>query len=144
MLSPAAAARRALPAVDRLLKLRPVEALVARYGRLLVTEVIREVLDSHRKRLADENAPPFDEPAFVADCAALIERRMRPSLRPVFNLSGTVLHTNLGRAVMPGSAARAVAEAMTRPVNLEFDLDGGGRGERDSHVERWLQRLTGA
>ena len=144
MLNAAAAARRALPAVDRLLKLPPIEELVAHHGRLLVTEAIRELLDAHRKRLGDENALPFDEQAFVADCAASLERRTRPSLRAVFNLSGTVLHTNLGRAVMPESAARAVLEAMTRPVNLEFDLDGGARGERDSHVEAWLRRLTGA
>ncbi|OGA07810.1 MAG: L-seryl-tRNA(Sec) selenium transferase [Betaproteobacteria bacterium RIFCSPLOWO2_02_64_14] len=144
MLNPAAAARRALPAVDRLLKLRPVEELAVRYGRTLVTATVREVLDSHRRRLADDAAAQFDEAAFVAECASSVEKRMRPSLRAVCNLSGTVLHTNLGRAVMPESAARAVAEAMTRPVNLEFDLDGGSRGERDSHVEGWLKRLTGA
>jgi len=144
MLNPTAAARRALPAVDRLLKLRPVEELAARYGRALVTATVREILDSHRKRLTADDAAPFDEPAFVADCAARLAKRMRASLRPVFNLSGTVLHTNLGRAVMPESAARAVAEAMTRPVNLEFELDGGGRGERDSHIEGWLRSLTGA
>ena len=144
MLNSAAAARRALPAVDRLLKLQPIEGLIARHGRLLVTETIRELLDTHRTRLGDENAAPFDELKFVTDCASSLARRMRPSLRAVFNLSGTVLHTNLGRAVMPESAARAVAESMTRPVNLEFDLEGGARGERDSHVETWLKRLTGA
>ena len=144
MLNSAAAARRALPAVDRLLKLQPIEELVARHGRLLVTETIRELLDTHRMRLGDGNAAPFDELKFVTDCASSLARRARPSLRVVFNLSGTVLHTNLGRAVMPESAARAVAEAMTRPVNLEFDLEGGGRGERDAHIETLLGRLTGA
>jgi L-seryl-tRNA(Ser) seleniumtransferase len=144
MLNPAAAARRALPAVDRLLRLQSIEELVARHGRLLVTETIRELLDTQRTRLGDENAAPFDELKFVTDCASSLAQRMRPSLRAVFNLSGTVLHTNLGRAVMPESAARAVAESMTRPVNLEFDLENGARGERDSHVEAWLKRLTGA
>jgi L-seryl-tRNA(Ser) seleniumtransferase len=144
MLNSTAAARRALPAVDRLLKLQPIEELVACHGRLLVTETIRELLDAHRKRLGDEGVAPFDEQTFVADCAASLVQRARPSLRVVFNLSGTVLHTNLGRAVMPESAAHAVAEAMTRPVNLEFDLEGGGRGERDAHVEALLGSLTGA
>jgi L-seryl-tRNA(Ser) seleniumtransferase len=80
----------------------------------------------------------------VALCAARLEQGAQPSLRPVFNLTGTVLNTNLGRALYSHSIAAAVAVAMTRPVNLEFDIDTGRRGDRGSHVEGWLQRLTGA
>jgi L-seryl-tRNA(Ser) seleniumtransferase len=143
MLNAAASARRAIPSLDRLLRLAAVSDLIARYGRPLVTEAARAELARLRARLpADGGA--FDEPAFILACAARLEREARPSLRTVFNLTGTVLHTNLGRAVMPAEAADAVARAMTRPVNLEFDLDGGERGERDRHVERLLARLTGA
>jgi len=147
MLNAAAAARRAIPSLDRLLQLGAVAELAARYGRTLVTEAARAELAALRAALGRRPVGPhagFEEARFVHACAARLARDMQPSLRPVFNLTGTVLHTNLGRAVMPQEAAQAVARAMTRPVNLEFELDGGERGERDRHVERWLTRLTGA
>ncbi|MGZ8202113.1 MAG: L-seryl-tRNA(Sec) selenium transferase [Burkholderiales bacterium] len=145
MLNPAAAARRALPSVDRLLGDSRLSPLLERYGRPLVLETLRALLEAERTARAQESAEPaFDEGAFLARCEAELERETRLSLKPVFNLTGTVLHTNLGRAVMPRAAAEAVMQAMTRPVNLEFDLQGAARGERDSHIERWLRRLTGA
>jgi L-seryl-tRNA(Ser) seleniumtransferase len=146
-MNPSGAARRAIPSLDRLLQLAPVADLIERYGRPLVTEAARAELTELRTGLARNNAQPdspFDESGFVRACSARLARETRASLKPVFNLTGTVLHTNLGRAVMPQEAADAVARAMTRPVNVEFDLGGGERGERDAHVERWLVRLTGA
>ena len=145
MLNAGPAARRALPSIDRLLNDGRVAALVSRYGRPHVVETLRALLDAQRSALASSPEPAtFDDGAFLDSCARTLADETRPSLRPVYNLTGTVLHTNLGRAVMPQCAADAVMQAMTRPVNLEFDLDGAARGERDSHIERWLVRLTGA
>ena len=147
MLNGAPSARRAIPALDRLLKIPAVEELVQRYGRTSVTGTARALLAELRTALTPQASPrsaSFDERHFVAECGARLARETQSSLKPVFNLTGTVLHTNLGRAIMPESAARAVAQAMTHPVNLEFDLEGGARGERDHHVERRLTRLTGA
>ena len=145
MLNAPAAARRALPSIDRLLNDARVTALIGRYGRPHVVDTLRALLDAERQALAASAAvAAFDEATFLQTCAAVLARDTAPSLKPVFNLTGTVLHTNLGRAVMPQTAADAVMQAMTRSVNLEFDLESAGRGERDSHIERWLTRLTGA
>jgi len=142
MVNSAAAARRALPSLDRLLGSAAVRALISEHGRSRVTETLRQALDAERERLAQPDAA-WDEQQFLQSCSSALKQGAAPSLKPVFNLTGTVLHTNLGRAVMPKSAAEAVMAAMTRPVNLEFELANGGRGERDSHVERWLKQLTG-
>ena len=103
------------------------------------------VLDNARAQLTqnpDAGAP--DDQSICAECGEQLKALAQPSLRPVFNLTGTVLHTNLGRALYPEAAATAAHAAMTRAVNLEFDLGYGARGERDTHVEKWLKRLTGA
>jgi len=145
MLNSTPAARRALPSIDRLLKLEAVVSLIDRHGRPLVVETLRSLLESERAILAGNDAAAApDDASISAQCNERLAALSQPSLRPVFNLTGTVLHTNLGRALYPEVAAEAARAAMTRAVNLEFDLGGGARGERDSHVESWLQRLTGA
>jgi len=142
MVSPTA--RRALPSVDRVLRCPAAGALIEEYGRTLVVDNIRAALDEQRSRLADAGSASPDDASLVAAVAARLRAATAASLKPVFNLTGTVLHTNLGRALLPKAAAEAALAAMTRPVNLEFALDSGERGERDAHVETWLKRFTGA
>jgi len=137
--------RATLPSVDRVMGSAGGMALAATHGRTLALDAVRELLAEQRAALAaDPDARVADEPELLAGCAARIESLLRPSLRPVFNLTGTVLHTNLGRALLPEAAIAAAVAAMARPVNLEYEIDGAARGERDSHVETWLTRLTGA
>ena len=137
--------RASLPSVDRLLTSSDGVQLAERYGHAIVVETLRTLLAEQRALLASEPATPVAESgALAAECAARLDSLMRASLRPVFNLSGTVLHTNLGRALYPQAAISAAIGAMSHPVNLEYDIDGAARGERDSHIESWLTRLTGA
>jgi L-seryl-tRNA(Ser) seleniumtransferase len=86
-------------------------------------------------------APPD---AILASAAHTLARRFAASQRPVFNLTGTVLHTNLGRAPLPPEAAAAAAEAYASATTLEFDLVTGRRGARDEPVARLLREITGA
>ena len=135
----------ALPSVERLLRSLEADALIAGFGRPAVTAAIRGVIGDLRESLgADAAAPAPSESAIVARVAHRLEAEARPSLRPVFNLTGTVLHTNLGRAVLPAEAIDAVAAAARGASNLEYDLAAGERGDRDDHVEAELCRLTGA
>ena len=130
---------RALPAVDRVLRAPAAAGLIECYGRALVTDAVRAAIAARRK---DGDGASID--AIAAASGAALARLMAPSQRPVFNLTGTVLHTNLGRAPLPEEAVAAAAAAMRAPSTLEYDLENGQRGERDDHVAGWLQRLTGA
>jgi len=138
--------RTALPSIDRLLSSPEALPLVERYGRAAMLESSRSLLAELRAQLGRGEPPavPFDIPALTAAITSRLEREAQPSLRPVFNLTGTVLHTNLGRALFPEEAVRDLAAVLTRPCNLEFDLEQGRRGDRDVHVERLLCQLTGA
>ena len=133
--------QRALPSVDRLLRSPPLQAVVAAHGHSAVVSILRALLDEARARGADA-VPPSDAELSAA-CAARAEAEARPRLRTLFNLTGTVLHTNLGRALLPEEAIAAVAEAMRMPCNLEFDLASSRRGDRDDLVESLLRELTG-
>ncbi len=138
----------ALPSVDRVLGIAFVPRLIEGHGRLAVNDATRALLAEKRQAILDGASPQSVWPAGEQWIEAELERRLEaasgPSLRAVFNLTGTVLHTNLGRALMPEEAVDAVAMAMRSAVNLEYDLASGGRGERDELVEGWLCELTGA
>ncbi|MFT0862009.1 L-seryl-tRNA(Sec) selenium transferase [Ancylobacter sp. G4_0304] len=136
---------RDLPAVDAVLKTPCAALLVERHGRPAATSAIRAALETARAAVLDGSALALPSADHLATHAqALLERAARSSLRPVFNLTGTVLHTNLGRALLAEEAIEAASEAMRAAVSLEFDLDTGTRGERDDHVRDLLIELTGA
>ncbi len=140
-----ASKRFMLPSVDRILRLPAVAALEEQYGRGLVTGATRDVLAGLREAAARGGAmAEASEDAIVQAVARRIARESRPSLVPVFNLTGTVLHTNLGRAALPREAIEAVAAVSGGASNLEFDLEKGARGDRDSHIDALLCKLTGA
>lgn len=152
-----------LPSVDALLRLPGMQPLLDEYGHTRTVAVIRDLLAEARSAWRGQDAvaaegasaahtrpstaggglPATDE-AWTARVEETLRRQLAPRLREVFNLTGTVLHTNLGRALLPDEVAQAVARAMTTPANLEFDLDSGGRGDRDDLVSGWLRELTGA
>jgi L-seryl-tRNA(Ser) seleniumtransferase len=135
-----------IPSLDRLLRQPSLEPLLRAHGRTKVTGVLRTQLAGLRQsaRAGTLTAAALAEDALVASLAAALGDATRPRLQAVFNLTGTVLHTNLGRALLPAEAVEAVTRAMTSPVNLEYDLAGGRRGERDALIERQLCKLTGA
>ena len=135
-----------LPSVDRLLRSAAGAALVAEHGPTLVVQQAREMLDGLRARavqgaLAAGEAAPA---ALEAELVGRVAQRLTPRLKRVFNLTGTVIHTNLGRALLAEPALRHVVAMMSGPNNLEYDLDSGCRGDRDSVVESLLCELTGA
>jgi L-seryl-tRNA(Ser) seleniumtransferase len=128
-----------LPSVDQVLHTPAVISAIERFGRTAVVEAIRTTLASAR---ASRQIVAMDEVA--AGAVARLQAQAQPSLGPVFNLTGTVLHTNLGRALIAEAAIEAAVAAMRSAVALEFDVASGRRGERDDHVRELLCELTGA
>jgi len=129
------------PSLDRLLSSPALQSLIDAHGRAPVLAAARAQLMRWREAVP---ACVFDPVRFEDLCRADLAALAVPHLKPVYNLTGTVLHTNLGRALAPPEAVQAVADAMSRPTNLEYDLSGGQRGDRDDHIEGLLRELTGA
>src|SRR5271165_3657279 len=138
---------RQLPSVDEML-LRPrIAALCNNVDRGYVLVIVREVLSQIRceiisKEVTDENAisPEILEQHVIS----IVQRELTPSLRPVINASGVILHTNLGRAPLTPAAVEELRQAATHYSNLEYDLSAGARGKRDVHLSTLIERLTGA
>jgi len=136
---------RRLPAVDELLRVPEVTALLAERGRLTVTEAAREELDKLRVEISRGTLEGDKLEGVLAALPDALRRRVTQataySLRRVINASGVVLHTNLGRSPLSLEAAKHVAETAIGYSNLEFDLEKGGRGRRDEHAQRLFSQL---
>src|SRR5664280_1143475 len=135
-----------IPSLDKLLRAEAGRALVGEHGNTLVATEARALLAELRVR-AIRNELVAGEIAAERVLAAVGDRianRLAPRMRVVLNLTGTVLHTNLGRALLADAALARLMVSMSAPNNLEFDLESGGRGDRDSIIEGLLCEITGA
>jgi len=134
---------RKLPGVDRLLQERAVQALAEEYGHDLTVEAIRQALDLARQAImAGQDCPSANE--LIEMTRVSLEARSRPTLRPVINATGVIIHTNLGRSPLSAAARAAMELAAQGYTNLEYDLEAGRRGSRYVHAEELLCQLTGA
>jgi L-seryl-tRNA(Ser) seleniumtransferase len=135
---------RDLPSVDAVLKTNTATMLLERFGRNTTVGAIRAALQDARTALKAGVLSAHTPEHLAQQALGKLSDEDRSSLRTLFNLTGTVLHTNLGRAVLAEEAIAAATEAMRNAVTLEFDLASGKRGERDDHVRSLLRELTGA
>jgi len=138
------AAPKDLPSVDRLLRDEAVTHLMARHGHAFVAGEARRLLEAWRRRAVEGTLAAHELRHLPAELERRCEQRLAPRMRRVINLTGTVLHTNLGRALLADEALQQVLACMGSPNNLEFDLARGERGDRDSLVESLLCEITGA
>jgi L-seryl-tRNA(Ser) seleniumtransferase len=135
--------RRELPAVDRLLAHRRMHALLAVAGREYVVRQCRVVLGEIRMHLQGNLEAAPDDDTIVDRVERRLAEARQPVLTRVINASGTILHTNLGRALLAGPAIEALRTSAASPIALEYDLSAGGRGRRERSVESLLLELTG-
>jgi L-seryl-tRNA(Ser) seleniumtransferase len=135
---------RDLPSVYAVLNTSAATDLLERFGQKASTDAIRATIEVARTALQEGEATVPTAERLAIESRVRLETEDRSRSRPLFNLSGTVLHTNLGRAVLSEAAVEAAVAAMRNPVALEFDLETGKRGERDDHLRGLLCDLTGA
>ena len=135
-----------LPSIDKLLRLPSVQALIPLHGHTMVAAQARGLVDGLRAQaLAGALSVTALAPEALGQAvAARVAERLAPRMRRVINLTGTVIHTNLGRSVLPEAAIRHLTAMMSGPNNLEYDIASGSRGDRDSIVEGLLCDITGA
>ncbi len=129
-----------LPSVDRLMGEPALASIASSSGRALVKRAIVKILAQYR---ANASMPKSDQ-SLIEEIMACVQQEAAPRMQRVINLTGTVIHTNLGRALLADEAIQAVVQSMRCYNALEFDIASGQRGDRDSVVEELICRLTGA
>ena len=135
---------RSLPSIDKLLQTHTAAELIAKYGRPLTLDALRATLDEVRTGFVNDEAaiPPAETLLHLA--GSRLEAWTQPTLYPVINATGVILHTNLGRAPLSPATIKAM-EAVGRGYStLEFDMQTGKRGSRLIHAESVVTRITGA
>jgi L-seryl-tRNA(Ser) seleniumtransferase len=139
---------RKLPSVDEVMRASEIAALVAEEGHAAVADAVRVVLGALRNEITAGTLDRARVELAVAGICDAVRRELRralmPSLRPVINATGVVLHTNLGRAPLSASAIDHIRETATAYSNLEFDIEQGERGKRDVHVNGLFKKLLGS
>lgn len=134
---------RSLPSVDQIIQSEPGQAWIASYGRPLTLEAIRQTLETARTEFRQGKTLP-DHARILGIIEQQLAMWVTPTLLPVINATGVILHTNLGRAPLSAAAIQACLEVARGYSNLEFDLESGKRGSRLLHAEKLLKHLTGA
>lgn len=134
---------RQLPSVDTLLQRPEFAPAVAQYGRQVAVTALRLVLDGLRTAIRQGEAPDVSAEAVAGLALGHLRQQSLLSIRPAINATGVIIHTALGRAVLSAAAQEAIAAVMRGYCTLQIDLDSGGRGHRDEHIEGLLRQLTG-
>jgi seryl-tRNA(Sec) selenium transferase len=135
---------RDLPSVDAVLRTDLAAALTERFGHEATANAVRALLTEIRATWNSAESTPPTKEQLAHEAQIYLDREDRSRMQPVFNLTGTIIHTNLGRALLAEPAIEAAIQAMHETVALEFDVPAGRRGERDDHVRDLLCELTGA
>jgi L-seryl-tRNA(Ser) seleniumtransferase len=139
-----AALLRELPSIDRLLNSARGAALVARYNHDYITQKCREVLDRLRREIRQGAVHDCGDDTILTQVESRVAAESRPGHIRVVNATGTILHTNLGRALLSEAAIDAMLGVAGNPINLEYDLAAGRRGKREEALEQLLVELSGA
>ena len=134
---------RTLPSIDKLLLVQEVAELKAQFGRKLLLEALRTSLDQQRIAIREGEVDEMDSAEIITTAHHWLSNLIAPTLRPVINATGVIIHTNLGRSPLSQPALAAIATVARGYSNLEYDLPAGARGSRSTHAASLISRLTG-